>query len=201
MKNTLVITLVLVWFLTGSAFAEGDAAAGKDKTTACAACHGADGNSVNPEWPKLAGQGAKYLYTQLKLFKEGKRKNPLMSPQAASLSDQDMQDIAAYYSSQTPTQGAAQEDMVERGGEIYRGGIAKKDTAACMACHGPRGTGNPPAMFPRVSGQHAAYMANALKAYRSGERKSDETKMMNAVTERLTDDDIAAVTQYMSGLH
>lgn len=201
MKNTFVIAILLTCFASAATVAEGDASAGKEKVTACAACHGTDGNSQNPEWPKLAGQGAKYLNFQLSLFKSGARQNALMSPQAANLSEQDMHDIAAYYASLPTSPGAASEELVSEGEAIYRGGIAAKGVAACMGCHGPDGAGNPPALFPKVSGQHAAYTVATLKAYRQGERKYPGSEIMNAVTERLTDHEMAAVAQYMAGLH
>ena len=197
----LIISLV---FLSGPVFAEGlsgDAEAGKEKSAACAACHGADGNSVNPEWPKLAGQGAAYTVKQLELFKEGKRVNALMNGQAAALSEQDMHDIAAYYESQTSTPGAASEELWELGQAIYRGGIMKKGVAACTACHSPHGAGNPAAKFPRLAGQHATYTANQLKAYRAEQRNYPEAEIMVTETERMNDKEIAAVASYIQGLH
>ena len=197
----LIISLV---FLSGPVFAEGligDAEAGKEKSAPCAACHGVDGNSVNPEWPKLAGQGVAYMVKQLELFKDGKRVNALMNGQAAALSEQDMYDLAAFYESQTPTPGAASEELWELGQAIYRGGIIKKGVAACTACHSPHGAGNPAAKFPRLAGQHATYTAAQLKAYRSEERNYPEAEIMVTETERLNDKEIAAVASYIQGLH
>lgn len=181
--------------------AAGDAAAGKAKAAACASCHGADGNSANPEWPKLAGQHDKYLAKQLANFKAGDRSNPMMSPMAAPLSDQDMADIAAYFSSQTLNLGKADPALVEAGEKLYRGGNATSGVAACMACHGPNGMGNPQANFPRLSGQHAAYTVNQLKAFRAGDRSNDAGKMMQNIAARMTDDEMKAVASYIEGLH
>ena len=135
--------------------AAGDAAAGKAKSASCAGCHGADGNSVNPEWPSLAGQGAGYIAKQLHDFKGGKRENATMAPMAAPLTDEDIQDLAAYFSSQPIKAGAADKSLVELGEKIYRGGNPSSGVAACIGCHGPTGAGNPAASFPALSGQHA----------------------------------------------
>jgi len=181
--------------------AQGDIEAGKAKAAACAACHGADGNSMNPAWPKLAGQGAKYIATQLKHFKSGARKNALMQGQAMALSAQDMQDLGAYYASLTTSPNAANPDTLELGQAIYRGGIMKKNVAACMACHSPDGVGNPSAAFPKLAGQHADYTEAQLKSYRANERDYDSAKIMSGVTERMTDEEIRAVAEYIAGLH
>ena len=201
MKISIRILLLCCVFVGQTVFAGGDIEAGKSKSAACAACHGADGNSINPAWPKLAGQGAPYLYSQLAMFKDGTRQNALMNGQAAALSEQDMHDIAAYYASLTGSPSAANADLVAQGEAIYRGGIAKKEVAACMACHSPTGAGNPAAMFPKLSGQHAAYTAAQLKAYRGMERNYPEAQIMVKVAERLTDDEINAVAEYIAGLH
>jgi cytochrome c553 len=187
----------------GSAHAapQGDAAAGKNKAQACAGCHGADGNSATPNFPKLAGQGASYLFKQLQDFKSGDRKNAIMSGQVANLNEQDMADLAAYFSQQDPTIGTADKDKVQLGENIYRGGVAEKNVPACMGCHGPAGSGNPPAKFPRLSGQHAAYVESTLKAFRSGDRHNDAGMMMRGVAQRMSDKEIAAVASYVSGLH
>jgi cytochrome c553 len=183
---------------TGSALAQGDIAAGKQKAAQCAACHGADGNSTNPEWPKLAGLGQQYIVKELKAFKSGERKNPLMTPQAQGLSEQDMQDLGAFYASLTMQPGGADEQLVRAGEQIYRGGIPAKGVPACAACHGPTGAGNAPAGYPRIGGQHAVYMSQELAAYRSGERQGP---MMNDIASQLTDDEIRAVASYASGLY
>lgn len=181
---------------------DGDAEAGATKAAPCVACHGVAGNSVSPEWPKLAGQGAKYLYEQMIGFKDGTRTDPIMLGQMQSLSEQDMKDIAVYFSQQQTSLGAANPELVEAGEKIYRGGNKETDTAACMACHGPRGLGNAAASYPRVSGQQATYTANQLKAYRSGQRSgNDRAKMMIDVADRLTDAEIEALASYLQGLN
>ncbi|MFP5507123.1 MAG: c-type cytochrome [Gammaproteobacteria bacterium] len=180
--------------------AAGDATAGKAKAMACASCHGADGNSANPEWPSLAGQHAKYLAKQLADFKTGNRNNAMMSPMAAPLSEQDMADIAAFFESQALKGGQADPALVEAGEKLYRGGNATTGVAACMACHGPNGMGNPQANFPRLSGQHAAYTVLQLKAFRAGERANDAGKMMQNIAARMTDAEIQAVASYIEGL-
>ncbi len=179
----------------------GDIEAGKTKAAACAACHGADGNSVNPEWPNLAGQGAAYLAKQLSEFKSGVRKDPIMMGMAAPLSEQDMQDIAAYFSSLSAKGGEAAADKVAQGELLYRGGKTEKGLVACTACHGPAGAGVTTSRFPAVSGQHAAYVEKQLKAFASGERANDPNRMMRDIAGKLTADEMAAVAQYMQGLH
>lgn len=205
MKISIQLLLVLFAFSSQSLFAGGSVEAGKSKSTPCAACHGVDGNSTNPAWPKLAGQGAPYIAEQLKLFKEGTRSNPLMSAQAVGLSEQDMLDLAEFYASQTMTAGAAEEELVELGEAIYRGGIISKDVTACAACHGPSGAGNMPAKFPKLSGQHAAYTKSRLEAYRAIDPTMVKTypaaAIMVSVTERLTDHEIEALASYIQGLH
>lgn len=177
-----------------------DAAAGKAKSAPCAGCHAADGNSANPEWPKLAGQHAQYLVKQLKEFKSGARKNALMAAQVTALGESDMADLAAYYASQTLQGGKADPDLVKEGEKLYRGGNPSTGVAACMACHGPDGMGNPQANFPRLAGQHATYTANQLKAFRAGERSNDAGKMMQNIAARMTDAEIQAVASYIQGL-
>lgn len=181
--------------------AGGDPIAGKTKAEPCAACHSADGNSVMPDWPKLAGQSAKYIEQQLTAFKSGERKNDLMAPMAAALSEQDMADVAAYFSSQKVTIGKADPDLVEAGESLYRGGDSDRKIPACMACHGPTGSGNPAAAFPSLKGQHTTYIMKQLKAFRSGERHTDANAVMRDIAERMRDSDIEAVASYVAGLH
>jgi cytochrome c553 len=183
------------------ALAAGDAAAGQAKAVTCSACHGADGNSLNPEWPSLAGQHESYTIKQLQAFKSGARQNVLMSGQAMGLSDQDMADLAAYFASQKPARKTADPALVKTGEQLYRGGNKETGTPACLACHGPDGLGNITAAWPLVSGQHATYTATQLAAYRSGERSTDgDTQIMRNVAARLTDDEIKAVASYIQGL-
>jgi cytochrome c553 len=188
--------------LSFPALGAGSAEAGQAKSTPCVACHGVDGNSVNPEWPNLAGQGAPYIVRQLKAFKSGERQNVLMSPMAAPLSDEDMEDLAAYYSQQQPAGLEADPAKVAEGQRLYRGGDPVTGIAACTACHGPNGRGMPAAGYPSLQGQHATYIAAQLKAYRSGQRTTDQAlnRMMRDVANRLTDDQIETVAQYVQGL-
>lgn len=182
---------------------QGAAEAGQEKAATCAACHGQDGNSVTPDWPSLASQHADYTVRQLEAYRDGERADPGMQGFAATLSEQDMADIAAYYAEQTITPRGADPALVERAERIYRGGIPERGIAACIACHGPGGMGNPLAGYPRVSHQHAAYLAKTLRDYRSGQRRSDAplNQMMRNVAELLLDDEIDALASYMQGLH
>lgn len=186
---------------TAAASAGGDPEAGKAKAAACAGCHGPDGNSTVAQFPKLAGQNERYLLDQLKAFKSGKRDNAIMAGQVAALSEQDMADLAAYYAAQQTTPAAANPEYAIRGEEIYRGGITASDVPSCMGCHGPDGAGNPAAGFPSLAGQHAEYIETQLLLYRDGKRKSDPAAMMRNIAERLTVDDIKAVSGFIPGLH
>ena len=192
---------VLAASLIALSSSAGAADTGQQKAAVCAACHGADGNSINPVWPKLAGQHPAYIEAQLKAFKAGTRKNPNMMPMAANLSEQDMQDLANYFASQKRTIGAAKKDLEEAGAALYRGGNAETGVPACMACHGPRGTGNAPAAYPALGGQHADYVAIQLKAYKSGERTTDPNAVMRTIAGRLSSNEIEAVSSYVEGLH
>ncbi len=197
------IIALIVWVgFSAAAGAAGDPEAGKAKAATCAACHGADGNSTNPEWPKLAGQGARYLVLQTLAIKTGQgRKNDLMAPMVSSLGEKDIQDIAAFLAAQTPSRGTAEGDLVAQGARLYRGGNAKKRVPACMACHGPAGGGIAAAGFPRLAGQHAPYTITQLYAFRSGARSTDPNRVMRSIAEKLSDDEISAVAQYIAGLY
>lgn len=198
------------WFITVTialcvgfnlAHAAGNADEGKNKSVVCAGCHGADGNSpINPLWPKIAGQHPRYIEKQIKDFKSGERTDPTMAPMAMPLSDQDIADLAAYFSSQSKQIGKAAADKVSAGETLYRAGNADTGVVACMACHGPAGSGNPQANFPAIAGQHAAYVEKALKDFRDGNRTNDMSKMMQGVVARMTNDEMAAVAQYIQGL-
>lgn len=166
----------------------------------CAACHAADGNSLVAANPRLAAQHEAYIYKQLSEFKKGTRVNPTMAGMVAALSDADMHNLAAYFATQKAKPGQATDmKLVDAGGKLYRGGNKLTNTPACMACHGPNGAGIP-AQYPRLAGQHAAYIETQLKAYRAGERANDTNGMMRAVASRLTDAEIKALAQYVSGL-
>ncbi len=199
MKN-LLISLIVSAGLMSVAHA-GDAEAGKAKSATCAACHGADGNSMAPTFPKLAGQGERYLIKQIKDIRDGNRNVPAMAPFAAGLSDEDVADLAAYFNSQVPTTGGAKKELVELGKRIYRGGIATKDVPACMACHGPDGKGVDLAGFPRLAGQHDAYTQAQLNAFSTGTRTNDgDSKVMRSIAYRLHSSEIEAVSSYIQGL-
>jgi cytochrome c553 len=207
------LTFALCVLLTGSSYASeehksstvGNAEAGKAKSAICAACHGADGNSVAGTWPKLAGQNAGYIVQELQKFKSGARENASMTGMVANLTPEDMADLAAYFSSQTRTQGAASEALVAAGQKIYRGGDKAKGVPACSACHSPQGNGNPAAKYPALGGQHAEYVKKQLEDYRSGVRSGKVTEgtpvIMREIASKLSDDEIKAVADYVAGLH
>ena len=198
-KFCAVALISLTLGIASTALAEGSAEAGKAKSAVCAACHGLDGNSVNPEWPSLASQHADYIVDQIAAYKFGARQDVLMSPQAALLSDQDTADLAAYFSNQMLTAKEADPKFVSRGQRIYRGGDPERGISACIACHGPNGSGNPLAGYPAIASQHATYLANQLRLYASGERKG-ANQMMRGIASRMTEDDIRSVTAYIQGL-
>jgi cytochrome c553 len=204
MNNWIAATLGLLTILMpyGASLAAGDAAAGKEKSASCAACHGADGNSVNPEWPKLAGQHEGYIVKQLTYFKDGERVNETMKGMASNLTEQDREDLAAYYSSQKVKIGVADPSLVELGQKIYRSGNATSGIAPCMGCHGPNGAGNPAANYPALRGQNAQYVENQLRGFASGQRHNENAKkMMQILASRMTDLEIRAVASYIQGLH
>ena len=187
---------------TAESLVDGDADAGKAKSITCGACHGTDGNSVNPVWPTIAGQHAPYIVDQLMAFKNDARADVLMSAQAKMLSDEDMRNLAVYYESQQPaSRTVADASLVDKGEAIYRGGVAETGAAACMSCHGPSGQGNPASSYPSLRGQYATYTAATLRAYANDTRKSDgPTKIMRDIAKRLSEDDIVAVSSYVQGL-
>lgn len=198
--NKLLISLLVSIGITGVAHAAGDAAAGKGKTSVCAACHGADGNSVVANFPKLAGQNETYLIKQMNEIKGGQRPVPEMTGLLDAMNEQDIADIAAYFAKQNGTVGHAAKDLVEKGQKIYRAGIASKGVAACTACHSPTGQGNPQAGFPALGGQHAAYTEGQLNKFRQGARNNDPQGMMQDIAAKLSDDEIKAVSSYIQGL-
>ena len=173
--------------------------------TVCVACHGADGNSAAAANPILAGQGADYLYKQLKNFKavDGKpaaRNNAIMGGMVAALSDEDMKNLAAWFSSQKLKPSVAKdESKIALGQKIWRQGDFKKGIPACAGCHGPAGAGLP-AQYPRLAGQYAEYTEAQLKAFRTEERNNDPEKMMRMVAAKMSDPEIQAVAEYAAGL-
>ena len=219
MKTLLALASALALSLTASA--EPAPAVPQKAQTACAACHAADGNSFNGEWPKLAGQHASYITMQLNFFRchaikgadcpltSRRYDNPnavpanghLMIAQAAGLTDEDITALADYYSRQALKPGVADAKLAEAGRKLYQGGNKLNATSACTACHGPDGRGNAAAKFPAIGGQHAAYTAAQLRAFRDGSRRGDQNQMMRNIAATLTDDEIATVAQYVQGLH
>ena len=205
--KTLFVALTVSLGLCAAAHADslidGSPDDGQAKSLTCGACHGTDGNSVNPEWPSLAGQHAAYAYQQLNAFKNGERVNALMSGQAMLLAEQDMRDLAVYFESQAPAARAvADASTVDKGEAIYRGGDREAGVSACIACHGPNGRGNPAANYPSIAGQYAVYTAKQLRDYASGARKSvGAVQSMRDIAARLSEEDIAAVASYIQGLY
>lgn len=210
MKFRWLAMLLACLLATAGAFAQMPPKADPSKGRAivsqvCVACHGLDGNSTQPANPILAGQHASYTAKQLANFKSvggkpAQRPSNVMSAMVANLSADDMRNLAAYFALQKPQPRAARDaELVGRGQAIYRGGVATKEIAACSACHGPNGAGVP-TQFPRLAGQYAEYVSAQLRAFRAGARANDPNRMMRAIAAKLSDDDIAAVAEYISGL-
>ncbi len=203
MKRALIITLAgLAITTSATVFAAGDAAKGKTLTATCAACHGADGNSVNPDWPKLAGQSEEYITKQLMDFRAGLRVDATMTPMAKGIaSDDDIPHIAAYFASQKVKPGVGDVNLVKEGEALFKGGKMSSGVTACSACHGVTGQGNAKAKFPKISDQHTKYLVKQLKSFKAGTRSNDAGKMMQNITSKMTDADMKAVAEYISGLH
>ena len=192
--------------LAAAAYGAGDPAAGKALSLACSACHGLDGASgIDPTYPNLAGQSEKYLFRQMQLIRSNERPILLMTGQLTGKSDQDLQNLAAYYASLPVKirQATGDDDSIAKAQAIYRGGILAKGVAACAACHSPTGSGNAPAGFPQLGGQPAAYVIDQLTAYREGRRATDEDYggMMRDIAHALTDGEIALIADYLQGLN
>lgn len=199
MKN-LLISLIVSAGLMSVAHA-GDVEAGKAKSATCGACHGADGNSLAPTFPKIAGQGERYLIKQLKDIRDGQRQVPEMTAFVSGLTDEDIADISAYFAAQAATNGGAKEELVPLGQKIYRAGIAKKGIPACLACHGPDGKGIEAAGFPRLAGQHDAYTTAQLNKFSMEQRTNDgDTRTMRDIANRMHPTEIEAVSSYIQGL-
>lgn len=197
--------IIIVYFvcLSQISFA-GDILKGKEKSASCVACHGADGISVNPVWPKLAGQHAKYLETQLYEFQKGAdglRNNAVMYGIALTLTDKDIEDISAYYASLDKTIGLTDDEYLNIGQSLYRGGNMEYKIQACIACHGPNGQGNSLAGIPSLSGQHSEYIYQQLKNFQSSDRSNDYNKMMRNIAERMSDEEMKSVASYIEGLY
>jgi cbb3-type cytochrome c oxidase subunit III len=181
----------------------GDATAGQAKAAACGACHGMDGNSSDGQYPKLAGQSEQYIAHQLASFKAGKRQNPIMLGMATPLSEQDMHDIGAYFASKSPLPGVADQALVEHGQKLFREGDTARGIPACMACHSIDGRGNPGAMYPQLTSQHAQYIQATLKSWHDGATWGNDahSQVMPSIAKKLDDNDIAALASYVEGLH
>jgi cytochrome c553 len=204
MRHFLAATLLGATLLVPAAAGafEGDPTKGQGMATSvCAACHGPDGNSPLPVNPSLAGQIPEYLYKQLRDFKSGARKNAVMAGMVATLSDDDMRNVAAYFAAQKPRPGVARDALQANTGQtVYRAGNAGAGLPACSACHSPNGVGIP-AQFPRLKGQHLDYTLAQLKAFRTGERDNDPSGMMRTIAARMSDQEMAAVAEFISGLN
>ncbi|OEO24926.1 cytochrome C [Pseudomonas sp. J237] len=200
--NKILVSLLLTLGITGLAHAAGDATAGQSKAAVCGACHGPDGNSAAPNFPKLAGQGERYLLKQIHDIKEGRRTVLEMTGILDNMSEQDIADIAAYFASQKMSVGAADPALVKRGEELFRGGKLEDGMPACTGCHSPNGAGIAAAGFPHLGGQHATYIAKQLTDFREGNRTNDgDAKIMRMIAAKLSNKDIAAVSSYVQGLH
>ncbi len=211
-KSVLRVFAALVVAVSPSAFAQGNADAGETKVAVCGGCHGADGNSLVPNFPKLAGLGEKYLIKQMDDIKSGKRPVPEMTGQLDNLSDQDIADIAAYYAAKSIQLSGSKEaqvllnsgeqgDSLTIGEAIYRYGNKASGVPACSGCHSPTGQGNAPAGYPRLGGQFPEYVAKQLQAFRAGERTNDDSSVMRQVAQRMSDAEVQAVSNYIAGLY
>lgn len=204
---SLFLSLVLI---SSPSVKAGNADRGLEKSKICIGCHMADGNSINPEWPKIAGQIPSYTVKQLQDFKSGKRVNQIMEPILNPLSQQDFEDLAAYFASQQIQPGTGNTELLLAGEKLYKKGVFYTTVTACTGCHGPKGGGNaaweknlavpPTVLAPAIGGQHAAYTAKQLKAFRSGERSNDVGGVMKKIVDKLTDEQIEAVSAYIATL-
>ena len=198
----LITYIFLALILINPAYS--DVEKGKELSASCAACHGDDGISLNPVWPKLAGQNPKYLASQLHEFKkgsDGNRNNAVMYGISVNLSDQDIEDLSEYYSSLKSTVGLTKDEYLELGRNIYRGGNMEIKMQACISCHGPNGQGNYAAAIPMLSGQHSQYTYQQLKNFQTSMRSNDYNKMMRNIVHRMTDEEMKAVASYIEGLY
>ena len=221
-KKWLAFSIILAFAGTSSLLhAEGNSDEGKEKSASCVSCHGEHGNSMVSTFPKLAQQHASYLTKQLHAFKDGTRKDPMMSSLATTLSDADMEDIAAYYEqqkvsintqpkisddedddSQSPAKSEdALKAMLSQGADLYRNGDLTREVSACIACHGPLGEGNQPAAFPSLNAQHADYLIKALTDFKLGKRSNNPENMMHMIAKKMTDEEIKAVAYRISMMH
>ncbi len=201
MKRLYILAATLPAAFAGSfSHAAANAEAGAAKAVVCQACHGANGNSVNPQWPSLAGLGADYIADQLAYYKSGKRNNPIMKANAANLSADDMADLGAYFGGLINTGLEADPSFWKAGEKIYRAGNKAAGVPACMACHGPQGYGIEPGKIPALRGQHSEYVVKQLTDYASGERPTGPNGIMQTISKRLSSDDMRNVASYVQGL-
>jgi cytochrome c553 len=216
-KKLLALSLAMTFTSTsGILHAEGNLSAGKEKAAACVSCHGDNGNSLVSTFPKLAQQHSSYLIKQLQSFKDGTRKNPMMSSIAMGLTDEDMVDIAAYYAEQEVSanqlpvlddedEGEKKADsknniqtIIAQGSDLYRNGDLTREVSACIACHGPFGEGNKPAAFPLIKSQHADYLIKTLTDFKTDLRSNNPENMMHMIAKKMTDEEIKAVSYRIS---
>ncbi len=227
-KKILTVSISLLLTATSNlAMAEGNASLGKTQAESCAGCHGADGNSPSSMFPKLAEQHATYLVKQLQDFKHNRRNAPMMAPLAMGLSDEQIENIAAYYESNKikpnsppvieldddededemddqakkaaeQKKQAKLEELMAMGGDLYRNGDLEREVSACIACHGPFGEGNKPAAFPALHSQHADYLIKTLTDFKQAKRQNNSENMMRMIAEGMTDEQIKAVSYYIS---
>lgn len=178
--------------------AGGDVKAGQEASKTCAACHGADGNSMVPAFPSIAGQPAGYLAEQMRAFRDGNRVNVLMSPQAKALTDQQIEDLSAYFSAQKRVVKPIETKDSIPGAHLWKFGGHSNTVAACAACHGPQGQGNQPAGFPALRGLTPQYITESLMLYAKDERKTPHADIMVSIARKLSDDDIKDVAQHIA---
>jgi cytochrome c553 len=209
MKAAILFCMLMAWAQIGNSAGgqpTGDAAAGESLSVACSACHGADGNSAAGAFPKLAGQGSRYLFKQMQDIRDGARPVPTMAGQLDGKSDQDLLDMAAFYASQAASGGQTDPELLALGQKVYRAGVAERNVAACSACHSPTGRGNAPAGFPALAGQHAEYIASQLHMYKkgyedeTGRTNDGDAKIMRTTAFGLSEKEIEAVSSYIAGL-
>jgi cytochrome c553 len=201
-----ILTFIIILFINYSIVLanSGNIEQGKMKSLECSACHMADGNSVVSIWPKIAGQHFEYIYQQLKYFQAGEkgpRYNPIMLNIVGKLSDEDLLDLSAYFSSNKMSSGKALSEHIVLGRKIYHGGNMENNIPACAACHDVRGQGNSVGKIPRLSGQHADYTVDQLNKYKSGERTSGPNQIMTTIAAKMSPEEIKAVSSYIEGLH
>jgi cytochrome c553 len=195
--------------------AEGNINAGKQKASSCTSCHGDDGNSMVATFPKLAQQHSSYLEQQLRAFKDGRRSDPMMTPMALTLSDEDIADISSYYATQKISENALPtlesddenekpagnkdiQTLIAQGSDLYRNGNLTSEVSACIACHGPFGEGNKPASFPALKSQHADYLIKTLTDFKSGSRSNNPENIMHMIAKKMTDEEIKSVSYRIS---